>query len=491
MFYSLHGKAKKLWCEPAAIQEFSSSLFSCELKLHSLDSIRTEFRAPLRNYLNILLLLFTFSLATAQTTVVKSGEAYTLMRNGSPYYVKGLGGEVNLDKVVEIGGNSIRTWGVDNAQQVLDEAQKKGLTVMLGFWLQPERHGFDYDNGEKVKKQFEHFKMVVNQFKNHPALLMWGIGNELDLDYSNPNCWDAVQDIAKYIHQTDPNHPTSTVTAGLDSMEVLHIKKRCPDIDIYCINTYGDIGNVPKNISNYGWTGPYMITEWGPNGHWESPQTSWGVSLEQSSSEKKESYYTRYKNYIEPYKNHCLGSYAFLWGAKQEYTETWYGLFSKENVPTEPIDALEEVFTGKAITKPAPAILRFSIQNQTGKENIILKAEEKSNAFVSIQLLDSATNKSIKYKWRIVEESTDKKSGGDVENEAREVLGLIIKGRASNKIIFRAPVEPGLYRLFVSVMSNGKIAYANIPFKVIPREPGDKQAKLIKIKHTEMKDFEL
>ena len=438
----------------------------------------------------LLACLFNGLLACSQTPVLKTDTGYTFMRNGAPYYVKGVGGEVNFDKMIAIGANSFRTWGVDNAQKLLDEAQSKGLTVMLGLWLQHERHGFDYDNAEKVKSQLAYFKTVINQFKNHPALLMWGIGNELDLDYTNPNCWNAVQDIAKYIHQTDPNHPTSTVTAGLDSLEVKHIMARCPDIDVYCVNTYGDIPNVPKKIYDYGWKGPFMITEWGPNGHWESPQTKWRVSLEQSSTEKTKSYYTRYTQFIAPYSSRCLGSYAFLWGAKQEYTETWYGLFSKDNIPTEPIDALEMVFTNKPITKPAPSILKLSINGLIATENVELKAESDHAATVEILIKDSLSNPAVQYTWRIMAESTDKKSGGDVENEAEEITGLIFGGKSKNKIRFHTPAVPGQYRLFVAVLCNGKLAYANIPFLVLPRTEGDKQARFIKFKTTDMKAFE-
>jgi hypothetical protein len=139
----------------------------------------------------------------AQTTLKKTMEGYELYRNGKPYYVQGLGGDVNLDLVVKIGGNSIRTWGVERAQQVLDEAQKRGLSVMLGFWLQHERHGFDYDNKDKVLKQLNYYKSIVDKFKNHPALLVWGIGNELNLQYTNPACWNAVEDIADFFHTAD------------------------------------------------------------------------------------------------------------------------------------------------------------------------------------------------------------------------------------------------------------------------------------------------
>ena len=447
-----------------------------------------------RNLLFALCCLILDTALSAQTKVVQTDAGYTFMRNGQPYYVKGVGGEVNMDMAVAIGSNSIRTWGVDNAEQVLDEAHKKGLTVMLGFWLQHERHGFDYDDKDKVQKQLNYFKTVIDKYKNHPALLMWGIGNELDLFYTNPNCWKAVQDIAKYAHEVDPNHPTSTVTAGLDSNEVQHIKRMAPDIDVYCVNTYGDIANVPKNIERYGWAGPYMITEWGVNGYWESPKTNWNVSIEQTSTEKKQVFYDRYKQYIEPNKNKCLGSYAFLWGAKQEYTETWFGLFSKENLATEPVDALEMVFKNEQIAKPAPTVIGMTIDSKDQKSLGALKADELSSAEVVAKIgLDMTktqddTDGKFVYQWKILAESNDKKSGGDAEEEAKEILGLI-KGGKKSRILFRAPRTEGGYRLFVKVFYNNKVAYANIPFWVDKRGENDKQARFVEFQKTDMDSF--
>ena len=438
----------------------------------------------------ISIIFFTCIDVHAQTSVQKTPDGFTLRCNGKPYYVNGVGGEGNFKKMVEIGANSIRTWGVENAQSILDEAQKNGITVMLGLWMNQERQGFDYDNAEKVKKQFEYYKGVIEKYKNHPALLAWGIGNELDLDYKNPNAWYAVQDIAKYIHQTDPFHPTTTVIAGLDSMDAQYIKQRCPDVEILCINTYGDIGNVSRNIKRFGWDGPYMITEWGPRGYWEAPQTDWKVSIEQNSSEKRDVYYNQYQKYILPNKNNCLGSYAFYWGAKQEYTETWFGLFSKENIPTEAIDALQENFTGNKIENPAPSLSKLTLEGKEVSENISIKADDIFSAQVDLKSTDENILKKYKYRWRILEESTDKKSGGDAEAEADEVPGLVIKGANSNAIKFRAPERAGMYRLFVSIMNNGKVAYANLPFKVIPRAEGDKQMKFVKMRFTDMKDFE-
>ena len=68
------------------------------------------------------------------TYVVKTKSGYELIRNGENYYIKGAGGYQYLNQLKDIGGNSIRTWGVDNAQQILDDAHKLGITVCL-------RHG--------------------------------------------------------------------------------------------------------------------------------------------------------------------------------------------------------------------------------------------------------------------------------------------------------------------------------------------------------------
>ncbi|NDD46893.1 MAG: DUF4434 domain-containing protein [Flavobacteriia bacterium] len=154
--------------------------------------------------------------------------SYTLMRDGKPYYVRGAGGIEYIGDVARFGGNSIRTWSHDNAKEILDEAHKHGITVMMGLWVQHERHGFDYDNEARVQSQLEMFSEVIDDLKDHPALLAWSVGNEVDLNYSNTKVWYAVEAIAAMIQEKDPHHPVTTITAGLDSTEVFLIKERCP-----------------------------------------------------------------------------------------------------------------------------------------------------------------------------------------------------------------------------------------------------------------------
>ena len=48
-----------------------------------------------------------------------------------------------------------------------------------------------------------------------------------------------------------------------------------------------DIYISPNQIRKFGWKKPYMVTEWGPYGHGESPLTAWGVSVEAKVSTLK------------------------------------------------------------------------------------------------------------------------------------------------------------------------------------------------------------
>lgn len=251
---------------------------------------------------NCLLIFMWFSLLLASQTIAKSDDTipkkavkveirttngnYQLWRGGNPYYIKGAGGDSYLDRLAAYGGNSIRTWSTSNAKQTLDQAHKHGLTVTMGLNVARERHGFDYNNAQAVAKQLQDLRAEVLKYKDHPALLIWGIGNELNLQYTNPAVWDAVNEIAMMIHQIDPNHPVTTMLAGLNKKEVDLIKERCPAIDLLAVNTYGALPKLPGQIRDTGWEGAYIVTEWGPTGHWEGPQTAWKAAVEESSSAK-------------------------------------------------------------------------------------------------------------------------------------------------------------------------------------------------------------
>lgn len=434
-----------------------------------------------------ILSLCLFSIASfaqvVKVEVKKGPEGWYLERGGEPYYIKGAGGIDNLDEMKYLGANSVRTWSLDDAEEVLDIAYENGLTVMMGMWVQHERHGFDYDNEEAVAQQLEKFTAAVHRFKDHPALLLWGIGNEVDLFYSNTKVWDAIQDIAAMIHELDPNHPTTTVTAGLDSTEAYLIRTRVPDMDIYGINTYGDIGKIPGDIRQFGWEGPYIISEWGPTGHWEVPKTEWGAPIEETSTEKAAVYRKRFNNYIKADREKCIGSYVFLWGQKQETTSTWYGLFTEDGDPTELLDELYLAWRGEQAPNLAPKILDFTLGRKKALDNIYIKAGDRMPANVEFEDPEGGE---VSVEWYVYPESKAQSAGGDYENAIMPELGAV-RNRKDNTATLLAPKEEGAYRLFVFVADKEKrTAYANIPFYVLPRLSSDPPASSVRFKKREL-----
>lgn len=384
-------------------------------------------------------------------------------RGGEPYYVRGVGGHVYLDEAVALGANSIRTWGIDNAKNVLDEAHSKGLTVMLGFWMGHERHGYDYSDAWAVEDQFKAFQKIVREFKDHPALLCWGVGNEMDLFYTDFNVWDAVERIAAMIKEEDPNHPSCVVTAGLDVAEVQMIQERAPSIDILGVNTYGDVENVITRMDMYGWDKPYMVTEWGPNGHWEVFKTTWGAPVEQTSSEKAASYKHRYLDCIAADKESCVGSYVFLWGQKQETTPTWYGVFLEDGSQTEALDNLHRAWKGEEPPNRAPVIESFTLNDQTAYESVTLSPGQKVPVTA---LITDPDGDELTFTWELLPESQFTKAGGDVERRP-DAVQAAVSGGSDGKGMMRMPRIRGAYRLFVYAHDGkGSAATANLPFYI-------------------------
>lgn len=400
--------------------------------------------------------------------LVKQGDNYTLMRDNLPYTINGAGTEMNkIPSLAENGANSCRSWSTITdeytADQFMDYAWEYGLTVTMGLDVKKERLGFDYNDSLAVKKQLDYLRSEVEKYKNHPALLVWGIGNELNLNYSNPKVWDAVNDIAKMIHEIDPNHPTTTMLAGIKKEDVTEIEKRCPDLDFLSIQMYGDLPNLQLRIKESGYTGPYIVTEWGATGHWEVARTSWGAPIEQTSLEKAESYIKRYKLAIESDPLHCLGSYVFYWGQKQERTPTWYGLFTENGHPTETIDAMHKIWKKEWPANRAPRLDSIRLDGKSAYDNIILQKSKKVPAKVFIHNYE---NDELTYFWELLRESTDLGVGGDYESRPEKLEGHIENLHSSGTTLI-APPDSGAYRLFVYVSDQyNKVATANIPFYV-------------------------
>jgi hypothetical protein len=323
--------------------------------------------------------------------------------------------------------------------------------------------GFDYDDEEAVAAQLERLRAEVEKYKDHPALIIWGIGNELNLGATNPRVWDAVNGISEMIHEIDPNHLTTTMLAGVSPELVHEIKTRAPDLDLLSVQMYAGIADLPRRMAESGWDGPYMVTEWGATGHWEVPQTPWGAPIENNSSVKADRYLERYQTAIASNTTNLLGSYVFLWGQKQERTPTWYGLFLPTGEATEVIDVMHFVWNGEWPENRAPRLESATLDGRTAYDGIHLDAGLSYPAEVASTDPDGDE---LTYLWEVREESGAITEGGDDE-EVPQLISGVIDQPASPRITLTAPHEPGAYRLFVYVFDGrGSAAHANIPFHV-------------------------
>jgi len=414
--------------------------------------------------LGIALLLGAACNGGADVTVRHQGDKYVLMHNGEPYRINGAGiDSADLESFAAHGGTSFRTWRTDNGQQVLDEAQRLGLTVVMCIEIARERHGFDYDDHDAVAAQLKFARDEVLKYKDHPALLVWMIGNEPNLHYRNPKVFDAVNEISEMIHDVDGKHPTTASLAGFNAELIAVIDERAPDLDFISIQLYGEIVNLPQRFADIGFKRPYMITEWGTIGHWEVGKTTWGAPIEQHSSEKADTYLAAYEAAIRSDPSLILGSYVFLWGQKQERTPTWYGMFLADGAETEAIDVMHYLWNGEWPKNRSPRIEAFTLDGRTAHENVTLEVGEQYRAAISAIDPDGDD---LAYRWEVMRESEATQSGGDPE-EVPEILPGLVDDSSGHEVAVTAPAESGAYRLFVYVYDGqGHAGHANIPFYV-------------------------
>jgi hypothetical protein len=60
-----------------------------------------------------------------------------------------------------------------------------------------------------------------------------------------------------------------------------------------------------------------------------------------------------------------IGSYAFLWGQKQERTPTWFGLLTEAGEETETVDVMHYIWTGSWPEIRTPRVVSFQLDGKS------------------------------------------------------------------------------------------------------------------------------
>ncbi|MEP9352171.1 glycoside hydrolase family 2 TIM barrel-domain containing protein [Xanthobacter sp. KR7-65] len=381
-----------------------------------------------------------------------------ILVDGKPFIPLGASGEARFADLKALGANVVRTYGQEPGE-ILDAAQRAGLKVMVGFWLGHPRLGFNYANRAAVEAQLDALRHMVERYRTHPALLMWGIGNEVEVELPPEEAmavWPAVEEAARLVKSLDGQHPTMAVVAEVGMDKAALVKRYAPSIDVLGINGYGDgLLTAPARARAQGWSGPIVITELGALGHWDAPKTPWGAPMEPTSTEKA----TRVRRYLTAAKQAGAGVIPFLWGQKQEVTPSWYSLLTPTGEWTETVEVMAELWDGSVPGGPnrAPRVLGLALAGPA-------RFGTDGETLVRLAATDPDGDP-IKVEWQIMAETTARSVGGDPEPVPPSFPAGLHDPSPSGVRIYGLP--PGRYRVFVVVRDGrGAAATGNLPFEV-------------------------
>lgn len=387
--------------------------------------------------------------------------------NGKSRFINGVGGTNRLDVAAANGANAFRTWGGDTAsiRSNCKLAAKNHLYIMQGIDL-PKDSALYHDEDFREKKLNE-VRLLAETFKNDTSIFAWGIGNEIQLNSAtnNQTAWEFVNSLATEIKSIDSRHLVSTVISH-DSVALDMISRYATDLDFVGINSYGDILNVKNIFANSPYKGPYIITEWGPTGWWETKLTKWGAPIEQTSEEKRIVYESRYREAIAN-DSRCMGSFVFLWGQKEERTPTWFCMFVESGLDGLPlngektpmVEAMQRVWSGSEPEQTAPVVKGITINSISFEPTI-----RRGAKFIAKVDVSDREGDSLSYVWEVLKEATITATGGAYEPRPDRVGD--VKSSKKNEVVLSVK-EKGHYRLYAYILdSTGFVATANIPFAV-------------------------
>lgn len=417
------------------------------------------------------LLIFLFSLfgATLLFTSCRRPGSNLLTVNKRPFFIKGAGGDSHLDVLKACGGNAIRTWDTVNLSQILDRAAHHDLKVMAGIYIaDPIKSASFYDDPLKVNSQFRSIEKTVKQYKNHPSLLMWCLGNELNLPNSPFafNFYSAYNRIIDMIHREDEQHLVTTAVWNFSRKAIINLRLRT-DIDVLSFNIYNNTKTFKDDLNamTWFWNGPYLLSEWGIDGPWEgSAHTIWGAYIEPTSTEKAAIYAKRYLLDMPIGDPRFAGSFVFYWGRKQETTHTWFSLFEENGAKSETVDKLRYIWKKESPAFQPPQIKYMLLNTKGALDNILVTAGSVNTAGVE---LSKPIPSGFTVVWALYPEDWYKKNQSANKAYLKKI-DVEFHSKGNFAVSFKVPQQEGPYRIFATIYDkHGNFSTCNIPFYVL------------------------
>ncbi len=282
------------------------------------------------------------------------------------FHIKGVCNDSDLDRLAGLGVNTVRGYTIPSAEAMrakLDHAHRLGMKVVVSEWM--PHHGknknrdgsvWEFDYNERGEKMIADLVAKVEGIGDHPALLMWGLGNEVHLDEPYLR---VVNRMSEEIHKRFPHHLTSLTVVNVKDAGIAAIKQFAPDIDVLGVQSYsrGAVAGAIKRAETI-WGKPFYMSEFNTNGPWNFKKTEWGVELDEPVTKKVADLKGCYAAIdASPL---CLGSTIFLWGHATAYRPTYFSLL----LDADPNGQAKSASLDHLMITPQAEVM---IENFTGK----------------------------------------------------------------------------------------------------------------------------
>lgn len=381
--------------------------------------------------------------------------------------IRGVCGEARLSDAVARGANAVRTYATPTRAD-LDRLQAAGVRAIPGIWMPHEgankaKEGgtwnFSYARGGP--KMLAEFAAALDRVGDHPAILMWTLGNEVRLE---PEYLRQVERMSRLVHERFPKVLTSLTIINAPAESLRLIREHAPDIDVVGVNAYGQgaIANAIRSLDEH-WGGPFYFSEFNATGPWWGPQASWGPRFEPSAPRKVDEI-ARAWGQVQAAEN-SAGGCLFQWGLWQRERITYFsGLLPADPFQTDPPDAdlrftpvadeLARQWSGRPPERQAPVLERVTIDGQAAQDIVVGPGAILA---VSAAARDPDTPpERLRYRWWIAQET-----GGRLE----PVAGPVESATPAARI--QAPSEPDQpLMLLCLVLDDGDgICGTTLPFR--------------------------
>lgn len=309
-----------------------------------------------------------FSTAAAQFRVPEGlpPERAARFARFADFRINGVCGTEDLDRLSTYGVNTVRGYTIPSPEKMraeLDKVHSLGMKMVVSEWM--AHHGenkardgtkWTYDYNERGDELVAQFIKKVEGIGDHPALLMWGLGNEVHLDEPYLR---TVNRMSEAVHERFPLHLTSLTMVNAKPEAIAAVKRWAPDLDVLGVQSYspGAVRGAIKSTEQH-WGLPFYFSEFNGKGPWNFPKTEWGETLDEPVPQKVADLKACYEAIdASPL---CLGSTVFIWGNFGVDRPTYFSLLLAEkpsaavkNKPftdllmTPQAEAMVEHFTGK------------------------------------------------------------------------------------------------------------------------------------------------